>query len=99
MSFQTDAESSLSGWLKTSRQQFDGLRALFSKHQIEKQIDFDCNFFLELWSADASTKMNILEDYISWGWDVTKGEQSWEPFVSKTNIRSQNRTFYMGARS
>ena len=27
--------------------------------------------------------MNILEDYISWGWDVTKGEQFWEPTVSK----------------
>ena len=27
--------------------------------------------------------MNILEDYISWGWDVTKGEQFWEPTVSE----------------
>ena len=34
-------------------------------------------------STDGLTKMNILEDYISWGWDVTKGEQFWEPTVSK----------------
>ena len=39
---------------------------------------------LELVSADGATKMNILEDYISWGWDVTSGEQFWEPTVSKT---------------
>ena len=37
---------------------------------------------LELVSADGATKMNILEDYISWGWDVTSGEQFWEPTVS-----------------
>ena len=26
--------------------------------------------------------MNILEDYISWAWDVTKGKQSWQPKVT-----------------
>ena len=52
----------------------------FNRRILEASIEL---IILELVSADGATKMNILEDYISWGWDVTSGEQFWEPTVSK----------------
>ena len=41
--------------------------------------DVLCLEKLEL--TDIGGKREIIQDYLSWGWDVTQGRQSWKPKV------------------
>ena len=47
------------------------ISALFSKRRTESLEVED--------SRDSNKKKRFIQDYISWGWDVTEGKQPWKP--------------------
>ena len=55
-------------WFKILTNQ---ISAPFSKRQTESLEVED--------SRDSNKKKRFIQDYISWGWDVTEGKQPWKP--------------------